>query len=310
MSGVFGNTISQLILLFAFIATGFLLGRLRLLPEDAAGTLSKLEIFLFMPALTLRSCVQNCKLENVTQYITYIAISFLTLAALFAVSRFLGGKFAQKDSEIGIYTYALTVSNMGYMGYPMMQAMFGEEMLFTMMITAIPINIYIYTLGMAMLTKGKASWRALLNPVFIATFLGIAIGLLDIRLPSLVDDFLSSAAGCMSPLAMLISGLVISRLPLKKLFSGYRVYIATFLRLILLPAAVVAVLALCGLPPEFLVIMLILNCMPIGMNTIVFPEANGIDATCGAQLVLVSNLLSIVTIPLMVMLFLQLFPIA
>ncbi len=308
MSEVFGNTINQLILLFAFIAAGVLLGRLKLLPEDAAGTLSKLETCLFMPALSLRSCAQNCKIENVTQYIFYIGVSTAVLIILFCLARFLAGKFARKDSEIGIYTYALTVANMGYMGYPMMQAMFGDHMLFIMVITGIPINIYIYTLGMSMMTNGKSSLRSLINPVFIGTFSGIVIGLSGWQLPSLVDGFLASSSACMSPVAMLISGLVIARLPFKKLFSDFRVYIAAFLRLILLPAAMIAVLALLGLSAEFLIIMLILYCMPIGMNTIVFPEAHGIDATSGARLVLVSNLLSILTIPLMVMLFFQIFP--
>ncbi len=308
MAGVFGNTVSQLILLFAFILVGFLFGRLRLLPDDAASSLSKLETYLFMPALSMQSCLQNCRMENVKQYIFYIGVSAATLLVLFALARFLAGKFARKDSEIGIYTYALTVSNMGYMGYPMMQAMFGDQMLFIMVITGIPVNIYIYTLGMAMMTQGKSSLRSLINPVFIATLSGIVLGLFSVQLPSIVGGFLSSAASCMSPVAMLISGLVISRLPIRKLFGDVRAYVASFLRLIILPAATVAVLALFGLKPEMLIIILMLYCMPIGMNTIVFPEAKGLDTTAGARLVLLSNLFSIVTIPLMVMLFYRIFP--
>ncbi len=312
MEGVFGNTISQLILLFAFIAVGFVFGRSKILSGDAAGTLSKLETWLFMPALTLRSCAQNCRMENIKEYIVYIGISTAVIIVLFIISRFLGGKFARKESEIGIYTYSLCVANSGYMGYPMMQAMFGELMLFKMMITGIPVNIYIYTLGMSMMTGGggsaKAALRSLINPVFLATLAGIVIGLCGIEIPALCDNFLSGASACMSPLAMIISGLVIAKLPFKKLFNDGRVYVAAILRLMILPACLVAVLALLGVSRELLIIMLILNAMPIGMNTIVFPESHGIDATSGAKLVLISNLLSIITIPLMVFLFLQIFP--
>lgn len=309
MSEVFGNTITQLILLFAFIAVGFLFGKKGIIPKEAAGTLSKLETWLFMPALALRNCANNCQMENVTEYIQYIGISAVVVIVLFAIARFLAGKFARKESDIGIYSYALTVANCGYMGYPMMQAMFGDVMLFKMMITAIPVNIYIYTLGMAMMTKGKASFRSLVNPVFIGTALGIIIGLSGITVPPLVDGFLASASGCMSPVAMLIAGLVISRLKLSELFGDVRVYLAASLRLIFLPAALIAVLALLGVGTELLTIMLVLYAMPIGMNTIVFPEAHGINAKTGAGLVLISNLASIVTIPLMVLLFLQIFPI-
>ncbi len=308
MTEVFGNTIGQLAILFGFIIAGIIIGRLRILPEDAAGTLSKLLTIFFMPTLTFRSCATNCKMENIMQYITYISISAAVIIVLFLISKLLACRFAKNDSEIGIYSYALTVSNCGYMGYPMMLAMFGDLMLFKMMIVAIPVNIYIYTLGMGMMATGKISLRSLINPVFIATMLGIVFGLSGLTLPSIADEFLSGAANCMSPVAMLVSGLVMSRLPFKKLFGDVRAYIAALLRLIILPAALVAVLYLLGVGEELLVIMLVLNAMPIGMNTIVFPEAHGIDGTSGAKLVLVSNILCIITIPLMVMLFLQLFP--
>lgn len=308
MTEVFGNTIGQLAILFGFIIAGIIIGRLRILPEDAAGTLSKLLTIFFMPALTFRSCATNCKMENIMQYITYISISAAVIIVLFFISKLLACRFAKNDSEIGIYSYALTVSNCGYMGYPMMLAMFGDLMLFKMMIVGIPVNIYIYTLGMGMMATGKISLRSLINPVFIATMLGIVFGLSGLTLPSIADEFLSGAANCMSPVAMLVSGLVMSRLPFKKLFGDVRAYIVALLRLIILPAVLVAVLYLLGVGEELLVIMLVLNAMPIGMNTIVFPEAHGIDGTSGAKLVLVSNILCIITIPLMVMIFLQLFP--
>lgn len=308
MTEVLENTIGQLIILFGFILVGLLIGRLKLLPHDAAGTLSKMLTVFFMSALNFRTCAQNCKIENVTQYITYIGISAAVVLVLFLLSKPLSKMLAKQDSEIGIFSYALTVSNMGYMGYPMMEAMFGPEMLFKMMITGIPVNIYIYTLGMGMMATGKVSFRSLINPVFISTVLGIAFGLSGLALPAAADSFLESAANCMSPVAMLVSGLVMSRLPFGKLFGDVRAYLVSFLRLILLPAAIVAVLYLLGVGAELLVIMLILYAMPIGMNTIVFPEAHGIDAVVGAKLVLVSNILCIVTIPVMVMLFMQLFP--
>lgn len=308
MTGVFENTITQLILLFAFILAGFFLGRRRIVPSEAAGILARLETWLFMPAFTLRSCAENCKIENVKEYITYIGISAATIIVLVVLTRFLAKRFAQNKDEIGIYNYAFAVSNMGYMGYPMMQAMFGETMLFKMMITVIPVNIYIYTVGMASMTGKKASLRSLINPVFIGTCAGILIGLTGIELPTLANDFLASAANCMSPIAMLISGLVISRLPLGRLFNSARIYVAAILRLIVLPAIILAVFYFLGAPTELLAIMLVTYAMPIGMNTIVFPEAHGIDARAGAQLVLISNLMSIVTIPIMVLLFLRIFP--
>ena len=308
MTEVFGNTISQLIILFAFIVAGLVIGRLRLVPEDTAGTISKLITFFFMPALVFRSCATNCKMENIVQYITYIGISAAVIIVLYFLCKAMGRKFARNQSEIGIYSYALTVSNSGYVGYPMMLAMFGDLMLFKMMIVVIPVNVYIYTVGMASMATGKASLRSLINPVFITTLAGIAFGLSGLTLPPVADEFLSGAANCMSPLAMLVSGLVMSRLPLNKLFQDCRAYVVVLLRLVILPAAIVAILYLLGVGEELLMIMLMLNAMPIGMNTIVFPESYGIDGTTGAKLVLLSSIFCLITIPFMVMLFMRLFP--
>ncbi len=310
MQSIFASTIRQLVILFGFIAVGIFFGKRKLVSDAAPGMLSKLLTCFFMPALSFRSCAQNCRMENVTEYLAFISISAAVITLLHLLARGLAKRFAEKDTEVGIYNYALAVSNMGYMGYPMMEAMFGAEMLSKMMITGIPVNIYIYTIGMGMMTSGKISFRSLMNPVFFATLAGVAVGLLGIALPPLVSSFLTSASGCMSPVAMLVAGLVISKLPVRKLFGSARAYIASALRLIVLPALIVSVLALLGAPKALLAIMLVLYAMPIGMNTIIFPEAHGIDATAGARLVLISNLFCLVTIPLMVLAFLHFFPFA
>lgn len=308
MNQIFDSTVSSLFVLFLFIGIGVLLGRLHILPAGAVGTLSKLETCLFMPALIFRTLSTQCKIENIIQYFLYISVSTVLVILLFTMSFFVSKYFAQKDEERSIYTYALTVSNVGYMGQPITQSVFGDVMLMKQMIVSIPIHIYIYTLGNAMMSGRRISLRALLNPVFIATFLGMFLGLCDIRVPVIFDKVLSGAANCMSPIAMLIAGLSIAEMPVSKLLAGKRTYLVAFLRLVLIPAVVVTILAFLGLPRELLLLMLIVTAMPIGMNTIVFPASAGFDSTVGSKLVLISNLFSIMTIPLMFTVFNMVFP--
>ncbi len=308
MGQLFGSTLKALLVLFIFIGIGVFFGKKKFLPEGSEGTLSKLETYLFLPALSLRTCINHCRMEKIREYISYFSVSLATVCVLFILSNLLAKKFAQKEGEHGIYTYALTTSNIGYMGQPLTLAVFGEEMLFKYIIAGIPFNLYIYSLGLSMMSGKRITWRSFMTPVFFATFLGIALGLGGIQIPSVLDDVLEGAANCMSPLAMLIAGLSIAKLPVGKLLGGARAYVVSALRLIGIPVATVAVLALCGASREMMLLLLILTAMPIGMNTIVFPASAGVDSTAGAKLVLISNVFSMITIPVLFLLFGAIFP--
>ncbi len=304
---VFTATLNQMLVLFIFMALGFFLNKKQLLPLDDSVVLSKLETYAFVPCLVFSVFYKYCTVENFKQKWTYMLYG----AAVMAVSLPIGivlAKFFAKDGYLKkIYTYSFAVANFSFMGNAVVLGVFGEKVLFDYMIFTLPLNLYVYSIGTASLIPaekgGKLSVKTFVNPIFIALILGAVCGLLSVPLPKFITTAISSAGACMSPLAMLLTGFVIGEYSLKTLASDKKVYLASVIRLIILPSAFMAVLLLLKTDKDIIRVALCATAMPLGLNTVVFPAAYGGDTTPGAGMALVSHLISIITIPVMFSIF-------
>jgi predicted permease len=107
----------------------------------------------------------------------------------------------------------------------------------------------------------------------------------------------------MGPLAMLLAGFVVGGYDWRELFTNKKVYVATAVRLIVIPAVMMLALKLIGTSDEIMTLALIAFSTPLGLNTIVYPAAYGGDTKTGASMAMISHTLSVVTIPLMYLLF-------
>jgi predicted permease len=100
-------------------------------------------------------------------------------------------------------------------------------------------------------------------------------------------------------------GFVIAGFPLKELFVNTKMYVVSLVRLIAIPGAVCLALHALGAGKEIMTLALIFFGTPLGLNSIVYPEAYGGDVKAGASMASVSHVLSVVTIPLMYLLFIE-----
>ena len=145
--------------------------------------------------------------------------------------------------------------------------------------------------------------------MFIAMIIGAITGLTGLGpyIPSPVKAVINTTGDCMSPMAMLLTGLTIAKTDLKKLFTNYKLYIVTAVKLVFFP--LVFVFATAFIPRGDIFTQTVFICglnvaaMPIGMNTIVIPAAYGKDTTDASGMVLISHVLSVITIPLIFMLY-------
>lgn len=305
---VFSATLNQMPVLFIFMAIGFLLNKKELLPRDSSAALSKLETYLFVPCLVFSVFYKYCTVDNFKQKSVYILYGTAIMAVSLVIGIFLAKLFARDGYLRKIYTYSFAVANFSFMGNAVVLGVFGERILFDYMIFTLPLNLYVYSIGTASLIpdeKGrKISLKAFVNPIFISLILGAVCGLCAIPLPKFMTSAVSSAGACMSPLAMLLTCFVIGGYSLKKLASDKKIYLASLIRLIILPTVFMLVLLAFKTDSAIIRAALCATAMPLGLNTVVFPAAYGGDTTPGASMALISHLISIVTIPVMFAIFL------
>lgn len=303
---VFTSTLNQIAFLFGFIVIGFLLVKLKVLPENASSVLSKLENTVFIPALVLGTFISKFTPECIGTawrlLVWSLVIGIVAIGLAILVSRMVTkDKYIQK-----IYTYGLSFSNFGFMGNAVVSSLF-PDMFFEYLIFTLPLWTLIYLWGVPRLLIADAgkkqtfrqSLKSFVNPMFVAMLIGMIIGLVGITVPSWLMSLIEVSGNCMSPVAMLLTGIVVASIPLKKTFTNVSIYIVTFVRLLVFPAIFILLSEFVIEIPETTKLCAICSlAMPLGLNTIVIPSALGKDTTVAAGMAVISHLISAATIPL------------
>ena len=306
---LFSSTLNNIAFLFGFIIIGFILAKCKVIPEKSSAVLSKLENYLFIPASVFGTFATNftrAKLDSYGELLMISAIIEIIVIPLAIVIP----KLITKDKYVQkIYTYGLSFSNFGFMGYAVVLSLF-PGIYDSYLIFTLPLWIAIYLWGVPRLIIANAgqkqsfreSLKSFVNPMFVAMIIGMIVGLTNIHLPSWLSKLVSDSASCMSPVAMLITGIVVSSISLKKTFATVRTYIVTVIRLAVFPMVFLGIAHFVKLPETAFLCALCSLAMPLGLNTIVIPSALGKPTDDAAGMAVISHLLSAISIPLIFML--------
>ena len=302
---VFLSTLSQTTALFLLIAIGFLLGRLRVLPDNSAATLAKLENNVFVPCLIIGTFMEHFTVERLSFFASSILVSCAITAVVVPVAIFAARLLTKDAYERNIFTYGLVFSNFGFMGNAIVNAIYPELFLDYLIFT-LPLWFLIYLWGVPSLLIADASrkqtWqdrmRALINPMFIAMLVGMLIGLLKIPMPDPAISVISTAGSCMSPIAMLLTGITVSKINFRETFTSLRIYLVSAVRLLVMPLLFLLFALFIPFDPVVRVVAVASLAMPLGLNTIVIPSAYGRDVRVASGMAIISHLLSLLTIPL------------
>jgi len=318
---MFNKTLQQMLMMFTIMAVGFVLRKLSALPDNSHITLSKLETFLFVPALNLYTQMTKCTVKTFSENASLIFYGLATLAVGMALAYPLSRLFIRKadgdperEYQRNIYKYAMTFGNYGFMGNFIILGVFGPDMFYKYSLFTFIVSIVCSSWGLFILIpkdKSAGVWsnlkKGILTPPTIALVIGIALGLLDLGrfAPEFIVKALDESQKCQGPVAMALAGFVVGGYKFSSLLSDKKVYIATALRLIVIPAAMMMAMKAIGLGDEVMILALITFATPLGLNTIVYPAAYGGDTRTGAAMATISHTLSVITIPLMYLLFIE-----
>ena len=309
MLQTFTATLSPMLVMFMCMIIGFVLKKKNLVPDNGDTVFSKLENYILVPALIMSTFMNYCTVESLSKYYNLILYCAIALVIALIISVPLSKLFAKNDAyKRNIYKYALTFGNFSFMGNAIVPAILGaadSEILYKYLLFILPLNLAVYTWGVIILIpKGEGKQnplKNLLNPIFISILIGAAIGLTGINkyMPSFITTTIDYCKACMAPLAMVLTGFVIGGYSIKELLSNKQVYIATALRLFIIPAILLVMLKLIGASALVLTLALFAYATPLGLNTVVFPAAYGGDTKTGASMAMISHTLCVISIPIM-----------
>lgn len=301
MLEVFLLTLEQVGVLLIFIGLGYFFRRCHQLPDSSGHVLSLLNTLLFAPAYSIANFSVNFTRDVVGEKLVIFGFGMIALVGTITLGRLLGKWMGRSDMEKRSLMYAFTFSNSGYFGYPVIDGVFGGETLANYMVFNLPINIACNSYGYMLFQKDKrfSPIRLLATPLVLSAFIGMGLGLSGIQLPSVLKTALDGAGSCMSPCAMLLAGFMLGKFPLSKLFSGWRAYLFSLVRILGISAILGSLFWLCGVRGELLFCLLLYTSMPLGLNLVVFPESCGYEKEAGdnAQMCFVSYLMALILLP-------------
>lgn len=303
----FGTVLSTMMGLLICLAIGYILRRFHLEPVNTPTVLSKLEIYVFMPAMVLTSFIKSCTVQSLQDNIELFFYGLVCTAVTFVLGKLLCRFFTKDRYEQKIYAYSLSVANFGYIGMPLAASLFGSQGLFEFNILVISLNMLVYGyLVPSLVPEGKKNpkggWlRRLLNPITVAMLLGLALGLtgLSNHLPGFLLNTVDNLSGCVGPVAMILTGFVVGGFHLPDLLKIKKVYFVSVLRLLVLPLVFVALVWLMGGDKNACLLTMITFSSALGLNTVVVPASHGGDVHTGASMALISSVSCVVTLPLL-----------
>lgn len=299
---VFLNSLSKMLVILCGIGTGYLANRLGILGGEVDRRITKLILTITLPAMSVGAVASSQDLPDTSTLLgilkvsaVFYALAFLTAAA---VPYLLGGTPEQR----GVWRFAVSFANVGFIGIPVCTLFFGEEALIYAVILMLPFNVLSYSFGTLMLTGGIRNFqlKRLFTPCVTASLLALVLTLARVRPPAVVGDCLNFVGDITTPMSLLIIGSLLAGLPMGQVFASPRLWGLSALRLAALPVALFLILK--GLGTETLVAQVAVTqmAMPVAANGTMLCLEYGGDQDCMAQATFLTTLLSMVTVPVLV----------
>ncbi len=302
---IFSEMVSLQLMLFALIVVGILIRRFGLLTDSGCKTLSTLLINVILPcniihAFMSGTAVDTKFIQNCIWMIVFSAV--IELLAMIS-SRFLFARFPKERKSV--LSYGMICSNSSFVGLPIAEVLFGDIGVMYTSVFQIPLRFIMWTAGLSLFTtisRRDAFKKLIRHPCIIAVLLGILLMICPVQFPGFLDDTITALSRCTTPISMLVIGSILAFAPIKSLFSPAVLYY-TGLRLLAFPLLVYLLLIPFHMDQLLVDICVLMTAMPAGSTTSILPNQYGGDAVFASELIFTSTLLSIVTIPLMSLLF-------
>ena len=292
-------TARQVLILFLMILAGFVCGRTGAIKPEGKKTLSELLLYLVLPAMILDSYL-----------IQFDAATFENLLLAFGLSAALmlgGGVVAvlatlkSKSSDRTMVRFACIFSNAGYMGIPLIRALYGETgVLFASAFLTV-FNILVWTIGYVMISgqmEPKAVLRSIVTcPSIIAVAAGLIIYLGRVPVPGVLVETVGLVGDMNTPISMIITGLTMADRDLRALLKNRDLPLVMGLRLVVIPVVCLAVLRLLGVRGIVADIVLLLEACPTAAITTVFAVRFSKSEDLAAGSVVFTTLASMIWLP-------------
>lgn len=291
----------QVVILFILMSLGTLCNKVKWLDEKSVKSLTNIVLYFVTPCVIINSFNREMDkaLLNGLWITALLSLGIQIFSIAVANIAFRGNR----DSENRVFRFATVFSNCGFMGLPLQQALLGTDGAFFGAVYIAVFNVIVWTYGIWEMSGSKEEIslkKLILNPGILGTVIGTVIFICGIKLPEVIAEPVGYIANLNTPLPMIIIGYYLGNLNAEAFRKNMKQYLVIGIRLFIIPVSAIFAMYLLKIDPTIAVVCAIACSSPSAANTAMFATLFGRDASLGAQMVSVSTLVSLISIPLVV----------
>lgn len=300
--------LQQMGILFLIMLVGFICQKIGLMNATGNKMISVLVVQVANPALILAAGINKTDTiegKNLL-FAVLLALGIYTLAII--CSMIVPKLLKIPKRQVGTYKAMMVFSNIGFMGFPVISAVYGAQALLYASIFLIPFNVLIYTWGIKIMTennpkeeskKNKIPWGKIFNVGVISCIITMILYITKLPVPKMIETTVNYFSGLTAPLSMMVIGASMVNMKLKDLFLNKKMLVFMFIKMLMIPIIGVLIIKPMGLSRELVGVCLIMLATPVGsMNAMLTQQYDG-DYELASQGVALSTILSVVTMPLL-----------
>lgn len=298
---------STVLIMLLYAVPGFAMTKTGLVKEGEIPALARLLMYVCQPVLVISSMSSLGRSSSaVLNLVTVFAVMFVSQGALIGLLYILMRKRTD-DPKYRIYALACAMGNCSFMGIPVLQALLPDnsEAIAYSAAASLALNILGWTVGSAVIMKDSrfiSLKKVFLNPTTIAAAVALVINFTGLSLPTVLSDAVGLVGKMSTPLCMIIMGMRLATVDAKSIFASIGNYAVILVKQFAFPAAILGIMTVLRIDPVIRASCFIMLCCPSASVVLNFSEMLGSGQKTAASIVLLSTVLSIVSIPLMILL--------
>lgn len=298
---MFINVFIQVCILFALILIGVILAKAKILSEASAKSFTDVVLYVATPCVIIKSFIREfdkSMLKNLL--ISFLAALILHIAFIVLCHLFLRSK---DEARKVVLRFGVVFSNCGYMSIPLQQALLGDIGVFYAASYVAIMNFFVWSYGLITMSGDKKALspkKLVMNPGIISLMLGVIVFVFSIPLPKIVSEPISYMASLNTPIPMIVIGYHLTKSNMLNGIKDLKCAFAIFLKLVLLPLLSLGGMYLCGIRGDLLVSLVISCAAPTAAATTMFSAKFNKDTALSVNMVSISTILSLITMPCIV----------
>ena len=300
---VISEILTSLVMIFLLIIPGIIFRKKDIISAAQSDGISSLAVNITWPCLVVDAMQMDFSAAVLKDSGYMMAAAMVVFAMTAAVTLVLSKLLRLDNSKRYITAFMLLFGNTGFIGIPVIRALYGTEAVFFAAILEMVNDVVIFTIGMMLIqmsagAKLRFEPKLFLNPGLIGVIVGLLLFLLDIRLPEVIGGAVEMVGDATTPLTMFLIGYQLGGLKAKEILKDASIYVISFTKLLIVPVLALIVLRVAVGDFSLLEKVLIMSfAMPAGSVSVIFSQQYRGETAFATKTVLLSTLFSIVTIP-------------